>query len=177
MSYLFYFDDESLLVLRPEAVKLCPELGVLDEKELALVILVYDNHSKYRQFPEVDRKRKAVIDVYGEVGDSIFDSLKMKNAIDAYKSLQYDSKIDLAEKYQEKIYNMLKVLDEDGKSTQIIQNTMKTIDLLRKSIKELENETVSSVISKGQIKGGQELSFLEDIQKNRKYYLSVIAKK
>nr|WP_298660274.1 hypothetical protein [uncultured Flavobacterium sp.] len=177
MSYLFYFDDENLLVLRPDCVKLCPELGVLDAKELALVILVYDNHSKYRQFPEIDRKRKAAIDVYGEVKNDIFESLKIKNAIDAYKSLQYDPKIDLAEKYQEKIYNMLKLLDEDGKSTQTIQNTMKTIDLLRKSIKELEQETVSSVIMKGQVKGGQELSFLEEIQKNRKYYLSVIAKK
>jgi hypothetical protein len=177
MSYLFYIDDRnSGVILRPDCYKLCPELSVLDEKEMMMIILIYDYHSIYRQFPEADRRRKAMAHVYGENMIELFEKQKIKNAIEAYRSLQYDPKIELAEKYQAKIDKMLELMEDDDSPTSN-KKTLETIDLFRKAIRELENEVAESVANKGQIKGGQELSFLEELMRNKKYYQSVIAKK
>jgi len=177
MSYLFYIDERNEgVVLRPDCAKLCPELAVLDEKELLLIIFIYDYHSIYRQFPEAERKRKAMIHVYGENVSDIFEKQKIRNAIDAYKSLQYDPKIELAANYQRKIDKMLSMMDDDNSPTSL-KKTSEAIDVFRKSIRELENEVAESVAAKGQIKGGQELSFIEELMKNQKYYNSVIEKR
>lgn len=176
MSLLFYIDEKNNAVLRPDCIKLCPELSVLDEQELLLIILAYDYHSPYRQWPEPERKRKAMIHVYGEKIDDAYDTLKMKAAIAAYMSLQYDSKVELAHNYQHKIDNMLRVLEEDSAPTSI-KKSLETIDLLRKSIRELQNEYEETVKNKGVIKGNQELSLLEELQRNVKLYKSIIAKR
>jgi len=176
MSYLFYIDEQKSIVLRPDCAKLCPELSVLNDKELLMIILIYDYHSMYRQFPEEDRKRKAMVHVYGESVHELFEKQIIKNAIDAYKSLQYDPKIELAVSYQKKIDKMLEIMATDDTPTGS-KKTLETIDLFRKAIRELENEVNDNVAAKGQIKGGQELSFIEDLMKNQKYYKSVIAKK
>jgi hypothetical protein len=44
---------------------------------------------------------------------------------------------------------------------------------LRRTIKGLENEITESIINKGQVKGEQDLSWIEELQSNRKYYLSL----
>lgn len=176
MSLLFYIDERNGVVLRPDCAKLCPELIAIDEKELLLIILIYDYHSPYRQFPEEDRKRKAMIQIYGENVYELFDKQIIKNAIHAYKSLQYDPKIELAASYQNKIDKMLELMEADHSPTSN-KKTLETIDLFRKAIRELENEVLDSMVSKGQIKGNQELSLLEDVMRSRKYYQSVITKK
>lgn len=176
MSLLFYIDERNNVVLRPDCARLCPELIAIDDKELLMIILIYDYHSPYRQHPEEDRKRKAMVQVYGELMYELFDKQIIKNAIDSYKSLQYDPKIELAANYQRKIDKMLEIMEEDHSPTSN-KKTLETIDLFRKAIRELENETNESVVNKGQIKGNQELSLLEDIMKSRKYYQSVITKK
>jgi hypothetical protein len=130
----------------------------------------------YRQHPEADRKRKAMIHVYGENVSEIFDKQKIQNAIHSYISLQYDPKIELAVSYQKKIDKMLQIMETDDTPSGS-KKTLETIDLFRKAIRELESEVANTVAAKGQIKGGQELSFIEELMKNEKYYKSVIAKK
>ena len=176
MSLLFYIDEQNAVVLRPDCARLCPELTGVSDKELLMIILVYDNYSPFRQWPEAERKRKAMVMVYGENMDELFEKQIVKNAITAYKSLQYDPKIELQITYQKKIDKMLELMEMDESPTSN-KKTLETIDLFRKAIKELEDEVIKSTLEKGQIKGGHELSFLEDIMKSQKYFKSVIEKK
>ena len=113
---------------------------------------------------------------FGDNLSEILEKQSIKNAITAYKSLQYDPKIELAKRYQNKIERMLNLLDEDDSPTSI-EKTTKAIDSLRKNIIALEQEVSDSVLDKGVIKGDMQLSFIEDMMQNRKYYESVIAKK
>ena len=176
MSYLFYVDEKNNCLLRPDCYKLSPELSVLTEKEVFFIILAYDYQSIYRQFPEHDRIRKAMFHAFDDNVPGLLEKTSIRIAIEAYKSLQYDPKIELARRYQRRIDSMLELLDVDTSPTSI-EKTSKAIDTLRKTIRELEQEVSESVKDKGVIKGGMELSFIEEIMQNKKYYESVIAKK
>lgn len=176
MSLLFFIDERNNHVLRPDCVKLCPELAGLKDKEVYFIILAYDNHSPLRQFPEHDRIRKAMFQSFGDNIPEMLDKTSIKLAIGAYKSLQYDPKIELAKRYQAKIDRMLELLDEDDNPTSIAKTTT-AIDGLRKNIIGLEQEVAESVLNKGVIKGDMELSFIEDIMQSQKYYKSVTSKK
>lgn len=176
MSYLIYIDDRQNLVLRPEVVKLSSELGVLNEDELLYVILVYDYFSIYRQFPEEDRIRKAMIHVWNDNNPKILDSPKVNRAIEAYKSLQYNPKIEQVARYQKKIEQMLEVVDNETSVT-AIKNAREIISGLRKDIIELESEVADSIRKQGKIMGNMERSWLEEIMDRKAYYEKVIAKK
>lgn len=172
MSYLFYVDEKNKLICRPECYKLSPELGILKEDELLFVALAFDYHSLYHQFPEHERIKKAMFYAFDAYTPDILDKPSMKLAINAYKSLQYDPKIELAQRYQKKIDRLLQILDEDDTPTGIKKNT-DAINALRKNIIDLENEVGQSVVNEGQIKGNQEMSWLEKLQQNQKYYRSL----
>jgi len=176
MSLLFYVDDKNCVLLRPDCVKLCPELGVLNEKEVMLIIYTYDYHGPYRQFPEADRKRKAMTHVYGENVPEKFDEPTIKIAIEAYKSLQYIPEIDQEAIYRAKIEKLNAQLEIDDSPTSI-KKTIDAIHTCEEAIRDLQKRATDAIVAKGQIKGGQELSFIEEIMKNRKYYLSVTAKR
>lgn len=176
MSLLFFIDERNNLLLRPDCVKLCPELAGLKDKEVYFIVLAYDYHSPLRQFPEHDRVRKAMFQAFGDNMPEVLEKTSIKLAIIAYKSLQYDPKIELAKRYQAKIDRMLELLDEDDNPTSIAKTTS-AIDGLRKNIIGLEQEVAQSVLDKGVVKGDVELSFLEEIMQNQKYYQSVISKK
>ena len=176
MSLLFNIDDRNNCILRPECIKLCPELAGIKEKELLFIILAYDNYSIYRQFPEHDRVRKAMFHAFDDNLPTLLEKTSIKLAIEAYKSLQYDSKIELAKRFQRKIDAMLELLDEDDNPSSI-EKTTRAINDLRKNILGLEQEVSNSILDKGVIKGDMELSFLEELMINKKNYQSVIAKK
>lgn len=177
MSLLFYIDPKNDgLVLRPDCYKLHPELSPLNEKELLLIILTYDYHSPYRQFPEPERKRKAVFHVYGENMMEKYDEPTIRNAIEAYKSLQFIPEIYQVEIYQKKIAALNEQLISDDNITST-KKALETIKLFEDAIRDLEKRATEAVISKGEIRGGQELSFIEDLMKSEKYYKSVIQKK
>lgn len=176
MSYLFYIDEKNKCVLRPECYKLSPELSILKEEEILFIVLAFDYHSIYRQFPEQERIKKAMFHVFDAHLPDILDKSSIKLAISAYKSLQYDPKIELAQRYQKKINDLLETLDIETSASGIKKNT-EAIDSLRKTIMSLENEVADSVVAKGQIKGNQELSWLEELQSNQKYYRTLIERK
>ena len=179
MSLLFYIDPKNEgIVLRPDCYKLHPELAPLDEQELMLIILTYDYHSPYRQFPEPERRRKAIFHVYGENMMEKYDEITIKNAIEAYKSLQFIPEIHQVEIYQRKIAKLNQQIEEDDEaSISTTKNNLATILMFEDAIRDLEKRAIDSTVTKGQIKGGQELSFLEDMMKSEKYYKSVIHKK
>ena len=177
MSLLFYIDPKNDgIVLRPDCYKLHPELAPLDEKELLLIVLTYDYHSPYRQFPEPDRKRKAVLHVYGENELEKYDEPTVRNAIEAYKSLQFIPELHQVEVYQKKIalLNEQLIQDDNIAST---KKALETIRMFEDAVRDLEKRAADAITNKNQIKGGQELSFIEDLMKSEKYYKSIIQKK
>lgn len=168
MSCVFYIDPYDNLVLHPDAVRLCPELRVLNEKEVSVLVYAYDYHSIYRQFPLSERIRRSCIKVYGDVKDNLFDSPKMKAAIDAYMSIQYNPKIEFIRTCQERIDG----LQDDlrlAKDEKDISRILKSIKMLRDQINELEKEVSEDTIKEGKVFGDASLSFMEMFQKNKSY--------
>lgn len=176
MSYLFYCDVKNNAVLHPEVVKLIPSLGLLNEKEMLYVILYADYSSPYKQFPDHERKRKAMWHAFSENESELIESPKMKMAVEDYISLQYNPKIELIRNYQQKIDKLLMQLQEDDAPSSI-KKIDDAIDSLRKRIEVMQNEVDSAVNNEGVIKGKMTLSFLEKAMANVKYYKSITAKK
>ena len=162
---------------------MCPELAALTEKELMIIILAYDNFSMFRQLNEKERIRKSILYILDDNDPKLLDILenpqpnhRITNAVRIYKMLQRDPKIDLAHKFQEKIDSLQTLLESENGPTGI-KNILSSIGELRKNITALENEITDSVIAEGQLKGDQELSLLENWQRNLKNYQAIYSKK
>lgn len=176
MSYLFFIDPKNNAVLHPEVVNLIPSFRVLNEKEVLFVVLYADYNSPYKQFPEHERKRKAMWHAFDENEMELIESPKIKMAVDDYMSLQYNPKIEVIRNYQKKIDKLLQQLQEDDAPSSI-KKIDDAIDSLRKRIEVMQNEVDSQTQNDGVIKGKMTLSFLERAMSNMKYYKSITAKK
>lgn len=170
---VFYVDALKKVCLQPDAIKLCPELSVLTEKEVVWIVLAYDNYSPYRQYPERDREQKAMWAVFEENMPELLTKHSIRLAVTAYKSLQYNPKIALKEIFEKKINSLTQQLEIE-ESPLAFTKLMTMIDLARKSISELENEIAESVLKKGVIKGDQEMCLLEEFQQNIKGYNAIL---
>jgi hypothetical protein len=175
--YLFDIDKKSNQFLRPEAIKLCPELGVLEEQEAITITLAYDYYSPYNQFPEEDRQRKALLHVFkGSAPDKFFQKEKIKVAVEAYKGLQYNPKINMIQLYQAKVEDLNKLLMKT-KDDKEINDNVNSIKVLRKYIKELEEEVFADRIEEGVVVGKSELSWIEKMMQNKANWDSITKKK
>lgn len=183
MSYVLHIDEKKNLVLHPACIALCPPLTALSHEELIVIALVYDYHSTLRRFNEVDRIRRAILQVFNDNVPSLLEALenpkpnhRITNAVRAYKSLQFDRKEELIIKYQKMVNDLQEKMDINNGGT-ALKNDLASMDMLNKSIKALENEITDDIISQGQLKGGQENSLLEIWQKNIKNYYAIADKK
>jgi len=176
MSLLIEIDVKNGLVLRPEVMKLVDSFSALTEKEMLSVVLFADYSSVYKQFPEHERKRKAMQHAFDDNIPKLFESQKMKDAIQDYMRLQYSPKIELARKYQEKITAFSDSMEHDT-SPSSIKKTIEAITALRQSILGLEQEIDNETLNEGVIKGKMTLSWLEKIQSNMKQYDKLIKNK
>lgn len=177
MSYVYTIDKTSNVVLRPEAVKLCPELGVLDNKQTVTLILAYDYYSPYNKFPIEARQQKALLHVYGTEADAkFFLKEKIKVAIDCYISIQYDKKREMINLYNIKIDDLNNEISKTKDET-IINDSIKSIRLLRLYIKELEKEVTADEIEAGVVVGNKQVGLLEYFQSNRDFWLIMTKKK
>jgi hypothetical protein len=176
MSYLFFVDPSNNIILHPDCLKLCEELRVLDEKEAAAIVYAYDYNGPYKQFAERDRKRKALIKVYGSDDKDIFEKDKIQNAVDAYMSLQYNPKIELDRVYDQKIDGLQSEL-VSAKDEKDIARILKSIEMLRKSKRELQAEVYDEILKEGRVVGNASLSFLEKLQRNKDAYKNIMKKK
>jgi hypothetical protein len=183
MSYLFHIDSRSKTVLRPECVKLCPELAALDEQEVLFIILAFDHFSPLRRYPEQDRVRRSMLQVWMDNKPKLLAAIeggdhhhRINVAIRAYKSLQYDPKVELIDKYQETVDTIRTEITSEL-SDKDLKSKLENIKQLREHIRALDVEITEAIIEEGQIKGDQELSYLEKIQKNKQLYEYVTKKK
>lgn len=180
MSYLISIDPSKNIVLRPACLQLYPELSTLDELEVVFLVKAFDYHYKpLRRYNEQDRVRRAMLDTWHDNKPKLLEDIesgdpyrRINVCIRAYKALQYNPKIELAESYQSKINSLQENLaTEEGPTA--IKNILGSISELRKQILALESEITDDIISEGQLKGDQELSYLEILQRNKKLYESV----
>lgn len=177
MELLFNIDKKGTAIFAKEALDLCPELAFLSEPERLFVILVYDYYSMFRQFPEQDRINKAnnhLISLFGKSIDPA--SEKIKNAIEAYRALQYDPRRELVAIYKIKIQSLSAELDKTMSSTGV-KNVLESIDRLKKAIEETTQEIELALETRNALKGGGDLSFLERLKENKEVYAQVIKKK
>lgn len=175
MSMLFYVDDLQNILLHPEIVKLCPSLATLTEKEVVYIVKAYDYEGPYKQFPENDRRRKAMFDAFGENEHDLINSQRILDAAQDYVSLQYSTKIETCKIYQQKIdkYQQQLLVDENPSSTKKICDA---IDDLTKRIAVLRGDYDKEIQRNGVIKGKMDLSRLEKCMANRNHWLSIIDK-
>lgn len=176
MSYLFYIDSKNNAILHPEVVKLCPSFNALTDKETLFVILYADYNSIYKQFPDHERKRKAMWHAFDDNETEIVESDRVKICIQDYISLQYNSKIETIRKYELKIEKLLLQLDEDG-SPSSIEKIDKAISVLDKRINSMNKEVLDDTIDEGVLKGGRTKSLLEKLISNKKRYESIVGHK
>ncbi len=176
MSYLFYVDTKANVVLHPEVVNLIPSFRTLNEKEVLYIVLYADYNSPYKQFPDHERRRKAMWHAFDENESELIDSPKIKMAVEDYISLQYNPKIEVIRSYQQKIDKLLMQLQGDDAPSSI-KKIDDAIDSLRRRIIAIQQEVDSQTLSEGVIKGKMTLSFLEKAMANVKYYKSITAKK
>ena len=149
------------------------ENKVLTEQEVLFIIYYLDYDSPFKQFPERQRLSKAVLQAFGDNVPNLLDEekrpKKIKLAIEAYKSLQYDSNQELIATYQKKIDMAQKqILDEDTPSR--LKNLREIISGFRNDIRELQTEVVNKSIVLAELTGDRELSLLEEFQSNTKAY-------
>lgn len=176
MLCLFSINKRGTIVICPEARKLSPELANLSEDEMRCLILAYDHHSIYRQFPEDERQRRARASVFGHEEQDIFKRPKIKKAIEAYKGLQYDPIRNHIVMLRMKLDNLNVVLestsDDDLKR---LKEVMAVAATYQKAIREWEAE-----LNKEEEEGLQEdsdkvkLSFLERLQGNQEKYKEIM---
>lgn len=176
MSYLIQINEKTGEVLHPEVVKLSDSFDLLTEKEMLFVVLFTDYNSIYKQFPEHERKRRAMWHAFNENEQDIIESERVKIAIQEYTSLQFNPDIELINRFQKKIENLLELLDADD-SPSGIEKTTKAINSLRQNIISLQNKVTDQIKADGVIKGERQLSFLEKVKANKKLYLSMISKR
>lgn len=176
MSYLIYINERTNQVLHPDAAKLFPGFNVLTQEEILFIVLAYDYCSPFAMFPEEDRLRRASMHVWSDNKLSLLNQQKIKNAIEAYKGLQYNPKIELAKAYQKKIDELTATLETTTGGV-AIKSVLESIKILRTSIRELEQEILAAYEDEGKMVGGGERSFLENLQKNQDLYKKVVAKK
>lgn len=183
MSYLFYIDPRANILLRPDTIHLCPELSALSEEEVVFIIKAFDHFSPYRRYAETDRIRRSMLDVFKDNNPKLLKAIesgdphhRINVAIRAYKSLQYDPRIDLMNKYAETMDSEQKSI-RPGLGSKELAEILENIETLRKHIKAIEDEITEAIIDEGKLKGDQELSHLENLQKKKELFEYVTRKK
>lgn len=176
MSFLFYCNSDQTACLHPEVIKLCPPLSILKESELLYVILFVDYSSPYKQHPEHERKRRAMMHAFGDNAYDIIESDRIAIAIRHYESLQYNPKVAIIRQFQSKIDSLLLAMQEDTSPTNIKKN-IETISLLRKEMEVYQNDYDSEVQKRGVLKGKMSLSLIEELKSNQKLWNSVVEKR
>jgi hypothetical protein len=176
MSLLIQINEKTGEVLHPEVVKLCESFSLLTNEEMLYVVLFADYNSIYKQFPEHDRRRKAMWHAFNENATDAIESPRVLVAIKEYQDLQFDPDIELANRLQKRVDYFSDIIDADTNAAAIEKN-MKAIRLLRNDITSLRNKVSEKVKAMGVIKGERQLSMLENRLADKKRYKSIIAPK
>ena len=176
MAYLFSVNKKGTILFCKDAMNLCPEFQFLTEKDKLCLVLIVDYQSPFNQLPEIDRRHKARLQVYGDNDISSFDKKVFKNAIELYKSLQHNSKREMMNVYRDKIDS----LSADLVSASVpsaIKNILESQRIMRIASEELAKDSDAEEERKLELRGKGTLSLLEEIMSNKEEYERVKAKR
>ncbi len=176
MNYLFSTNKKGTVIFHPDVMGLCPEFAVLNDQDRLCLVLIADYNSPFNQLPESDRKHKARLQVYGDNKIESFEKKVFKNAVDLYKSLQYNPKRELTKVYQDKISSLSNDL-VIATSPTAIKNILDSQKNMRNAMEELTKEVSEQEEYKIELRGKGTLSLLEEICANKAEYERVIKKK
>lgn len=169
MAQIFQLNSKGTVVLHNDAYKLCPELKNLTEEELLYVILAYDYKSPYHNFPEEERIRKAKRQIWKTKDYEFEDVEYIDNAIEFYKSLQYDIDQEILRNYQEKIDQLNARLQKTDANAEI-KSIISVIDIMEKKIADIQEKLDKDNEININLKGNIKLSLLERMQRSRELY-------
>lgn len=169
-NYGIYSVDRSGNVkLAPEAYKLCPELYSIDKDYMKYIILVYDRGgSPLCRLPEEERKKSAKRIVWKTDNIDPESMPDIKEAIEYFSSLIYNPRQETVDIFKEKLSSINKEFqkENDYNKYPIYE---KAIGIINKRLSEAELE-FSKEEDKIELKGGGQLSLLEQYRRNRKLW-------
>jgi len=171
MEWIFHIDSQNNVILDPDAIKLCPELGLLSKEEVRYIAMVYDNVKSPYRFMAKETRRNHAIQMIWKGKDRVNPerSEKVRQGIIAYKSMIYCPKREtrniLVEKKQS--LDMLLIGESNPKK---LKEIVDAIDIVQKRIdiytSEIDREKEEIIA----IKGGKQLSLIEIYQRNQKKF-------
>jgi len=162
MLTLFRIDSKNKLVIDKDATKMVPEFKNLKTEQLMYIVLAYDYRSKFHQWPEEERKRKACFEVYGTIDKDPEDGKIISKAIEGYIGLQYDSRIETIKAYNEKVFKLNGLL-RDADSPKDITDNIKSVEQLTQRIEAIRKEIDSEQLKEIELRGDGKLSLVEKI--------------
>lgn len=171
MYGIFRVDSNFQLILSKDAARLCPELVDISEDELKYIILAYDYlESPFRKKPIEERKRIARRRIWKNSRKTPEKTAKIKKAINAYKSLIYDSKREAVDSYKQKIHNLNMEISKSDDFKEI-QEKAKIVSFLESKVAEYETDIQAGEVNfELKLKGDKKLSYVEIWQRNKQAY-------
>lgn len=151
-------------VIDRDCLGLTKALKKITPQEFTVLVLWLSYRSKYKSFPEPERKRKALLEMFGDTQYPIENNPLVLDAIEEYRSLQYDVRYETINAYQTKIAELTQKLIVE-QSEIFIEKIDKAIEVLRSRCKEMQKE-IDSVEDEIEIKAGGRLSKIERWQLN-----------
>lgn len=164
---IFKVDKNYTVILNPDAVRLVPELAGLTQSELVYIILVMDYHdSPFRKKPYEERRSLAIKKVFGDKEVNL-ETTRIHNAMEAYKSLVFDIRLETLDvlKRKAQVYHKeLLIPDIDFKRMKELDQG---IQYLEERIDKIENSMLAEDMDNVELKGQKKLSYLEIWQRRQ----------
>lgn len=166
---VFTINQKGTAVLHKDAVTLCDELVKVTEKELLYIILAHDNlNGPYRLKPPEERRQLALSKCFPKLKS---EPKGLDDAIKEYISINYEHNVASRDVLLQKKASLQISLIGENEPTRI-QGLLKTIDLIDNKLDEIV-EKIQRNETQFELKGGGELSFLEQFMLNRESYIKI----
>lgn len=167
---VFKVDKSYNVILNQEAANLVPELTGLTEKELLYVILVMDYHDgPYRKKPFEERRSLAIRKAFGEKTVNL-ETKRIKDAMDAYKSLVFDIRRETLDVLKERARLYQKELLNPAIEFKRMKEIDQSIQYIEERIDKLETSLERDDLKEMELKGQKKLSYIEIWQKRQQEY-------
>ena len=155
------------IVVNDLATSLCPNLKKLQEDVLIYIALVYDYvGSPYRLKAIEERKKLALIRFWPDQPDYIpEDDENIKKGIVEFQGCIFNHNYYIRDKLLSKLIRLEEELTSET-TAQKIRGLMETMDLVSKKIDEL-NDKIMQRESELELRGGGEMTWIEEWQSNR----------
>ena len=158
------------IVINDLAISLCPNLKKLKTDELIYIALVYDFvGSPHRLKPIEDRRKIAVVKCWPSKPEHLpEEDERIKKGIQEFQSLVFNHNYYIRDRLLSKLIRLEEELTSET-SAQKIKGLMETMDLVQKKIDDL-NDRIMQKESELELRGGGDLTFIEEWQTNREEF-------